>query len=131
MRQLVALVTMIVATAACSADGTTADARRDSVELTRFQPAGEPVSCIQISRIRDSRVLSDEVIDFELTGGGRLRNTLSPRCPSLGFEERFSYRTTIGQLCSGDIITVLRAPGLTPGPSCGLGRFQPVERAPG
>ena len=131
MRQLIMLATALAALAACSSDGTTADARRDVVELTRFQPAGEPVSCIQISRIRHSRVLSDQVIDFELTGGGRLRNTLSSSCPSLGFEERFSYRTTINQLCSGDIITVLQQPGLSGGPSCVLSRFQPVERAPG
>ena len=131
MRQLIVLAATIAATAACTSDGTSAESRQDAAELTRFQPAGEPVSCVQISRIRQSHVLSDEVIDFELAGGGRLRNTLSSSCPSLGFEERFTYRTTIGQLCSGDIITVLRQPDLTPGPSCALSRFQPLERAPG
>ena len=45
----------------------------------------------------------------------------------LGFEQAFSYRTSITQLCSVDIITVIDrgAPGIA-GPSCGLGQFQEV-----
>ena len=140
MRQLLTPA-LLVLLAACSAGagefepltvgagtGRTADSRRDLAELAAFRAVGEPRSCIQISRIRQSRVLSDKVIDFELRGGGRLRNTLPISCPRLGFEERFTYRTTIGQLCSGDIITVLQEPGLSAGPSCGLGQFQQVER---
>ena len=49
--------------------GRTADSRRDLRELAAFRPAGEPRSCIPITRIRRSEVLSDRVIDFELTGG--------------------------------------------------------------
>ncbi len=55
--------------------------------------------------------------------------TLPNGCPGLGFEERFAYKTTIGQLCSTDIITVLRTGGIN-GPSCGLGEFVPVELVP-
>jgi hypothetical protein len=58
------------------------------------------------------------------------RNTLPNSCPTLGFEKRFSYRTSLSQLCSVDIITVLYNVGssLQPGASCGLGKFQPMER---
>lgn len=90
-------------------------------------PDGKPVDCVQISQIRSSSVRSDQIIDFEMAGGKVYRNTLPMSCPSLGFEERFAYKTSIGQLCSVDTITVLQSPGITPGPSCGLGKFQPVK----
>jgi hypothetical protein len=55
------------------------------------------------------------------------RNTLPQSCPSLGFEERFGYATSLSELCSVDIITVLYATPVSRGASCGLGKFQPVE----
>jgi len=89
-------------------------------------PVGKPVDCITIIGLR-SHVRSDDVIDF--TAGRRAwRNTLPQSCPSLGFEGRFSYSTSLSQLCSSDIVTVLQGSGTQSGPSCGLGKFQPIER---
>ena len=92
---------------------------------------GEAVSCIPIQSIRSTNVRDDRTIDFVTTGRKIYRNTLPNSCPSLGFEQRFSYQTSISQLCSVDIITVLwnTGPGLQPGASCGLGKFQPMEKA--
>lgn len=105
-----------------------ATARRDAVPEAR--PTGKAVSCIPLSQIRNSRVRSDRVIDFVMKGRNRVyRNELPYECGSLGFEERFSYSTSLSQLCSSDIITVLRGPPVVQGPSCGLGKFQPVELA--
>jgi len=100
------------------------DARADATPAGRV--VGQPVNCIQTSRIRNTIVHSDEIIDFEMAGGPTYRNTLPNRCPSLGFEERFAYRTSTGQLCSSDIITVLYSDG-TQRPGCGLGQFLPIE----
>ena len=127
MRQLLTPILVALLVGCASRDGSTADSRRDARDLLAFQPVDEPRSCVQTTRIRQTRVLSDQVIDFEMVGGGRLRISLPVPCPRLGFAERFSYRTTISQLCSGDIITVLQQPGLSAGPSCGLGQFQPVQ----
>ena len=91
---------------------------------------GEPVDCIETTRIRSTDVHGDGVIDFELNGGKVYRNVLPVACPSLGFDERFAYKTSISRLCSVDTITVLQSPGLSPGPTCGLGTFQPVKDAP-
>ena len=88
---------------------------------------GKPVSCVQLTNIRNTKVHGDSVIDFHMNNGKVYRNTLPMSCPSLGFEERFLYKTSIGQLCNVDIITVLQSPGLSQGPSCGLGKFQPVK----
>jgi len=90
-------------------------------------PAGAPESCVITRNIQSTKVRNDSVIDFEMNGGKIYRNTLPLSCPGLGFEERFAYKTSIGQLCSVDTITVLRQ-GID-GPTCGLGTFQPVKMA--
>ena len=110
------------AVAACTAEpDSTSEVRAPAVTV-----AGEPVNCIQTSRIRNTRVHDDYTIDFVLTGGDVYRNTLPLRCTGLGFEERFSHSSTTGSLCSVDTITVLytdRGRGAT----CGLGQFVPVR----
>ena len=91
-----------------------------------IEALGPAVRCIQTSRINDTRVHDDQTIDFHLLGGDVYRNTLPNRCPSLGFEERFAYKTNSSQLCSVDVITVLYSDG-TRGAGCGLGEFLPVR----
>ena len=88
---------------------------------------GEPVNCILISRIRNTRVHDDFTIDFHLTGGDVYRNTLPNRCPQLGFEERFAYEANTGNLCSVDMISVIQSGAAGRGPRCQLGQFVPVR----
>lgn len=91
---------------------------------------GEAQDCIPIASISSSTVHDDYTIDFK-TGSRTYRNTLPYRCSSLGFEKAFSYATSLSQLCSTDIIHVLRNTGgsMDRGASCGLGKFVPVEIA--
>ena len=93
-------------------------------------PAGKPESCIPLTGIRETRVRDDRTIDFYMRGGKVYRNALPNQCPQLGFEERFSYATSLSELCSTDIITVLYSSPPYRGASCGLGQFQPVTGAP-
>jgi hypothetical protein len=88
---------------------------------------GEAVSCVNISRIRNTVVHDDYTIDFNLTGGDIYRNTLPYRCPQLGFEERFAYEANVGQLCSIDTIMVIQGGAVGRGPRCALGKFTPVR----
>ena len=100
-------------------------------EEARVQPAGKPVNCLRLSEIYESRLRDDQTIDFVMNNGTVYRNRLPDSCPQLGYEERFSHETTIQELCSSDIITVLHGgPGLMKGASCGLGQFQPVSGVP-
>jgi hypothetical protein len=92
---------------------------------------GKPVSCVQTNLIRDTRVWDDYTIDFVMTDGTRYRNTLAGRCPNLGFDQRFAYKTATSSLCSVDTITVLPTGSSIPGPTCGLGPFVPVKLAGG
>ncbi|MEO1167849.1 MAG: hypothetical protein AAFW97_03960 [Pseudomonadota bacterium] len=100
-------------------------------EIPRWQQAqsvGDTESCIPLNRIRRTEVHDDQTIDFHMSGGDIYRNTLPHDCNGLGFEEAFSYETSLSRLCSSDIITVVRtAGGGFNGPSCGLGQFQPIE----
>ncbi|MEJ7935164.1 hypothetical protein WG907_12975 [Sphingobium sp. AN558] len=116
----------ILSTLCCAASPALAKAAPDP-----YVPAGKAVNCIQTSTIRSTNVRDDRTIDF-VTGASRIyRNTLPNSCPSLGFEKRFLYKTSISQLCSVDIITVLQGgPGLSRGASCGLGKFQPMQKTP-
>jgi hypothetical protein len=100
-------------------------------DIPAATPDGAAVNCLQTTRIRETRVRSDSVIDFYTLGGKVYRNTLPNSCPSLGFEEKFAYSTSTSELCNVDIITVLQSggPGLMRGASCGLGKFQPVQLA--
>ena len=99
-------------------------------EEARITPIGKPVSCLRIAEIDESRVRNDRTIDFYMKGGKVYRSNLPNSCSQLGFEERFSYKTSTQELCSSDIITVLTGPGIGQGPSCGLGDFQEVTGAP-
>ena len=102
---------------------------RDRNAVPAATPTGKPVSCVPITQLRESLVRNDRVIDFRVGGTRYYRNVLPQSCPSLGFERRFSYATSLSQLCSTDIITVLYEAPLMRGASCGLGQFQPVEIA--
>ena len=119
----------LVFIASALASGSAAIAKHEPKAPPEARETGAAVDCIPIVQIRESRVRNDQVIDFRSNGKKWYRNTLPYSCPSLGFEERFSYKTSLSQLCSTDIITVLQSAGggLTPGASCGLGKFQPVE----
>lgn len=92
---------------------------------------GAAVDCVPLPQLRESRVRDDSTIDFVGTGKRAWRNTLPASCPGLGSERRFSYETSLSQLCSTDIIYVLQYYGdkLQRGAGCGLGKFVPVELA--
>lgn len=119
----------LIIAASLLTSGSAALAKHEPKAPPEARETGEAVDCIPISQIRESRVRNDQVIDFRTGAKKWYRNTLPGSCPSLGFEERFLYKTSLSQLCSVDIITVLHSNGgrLTQGASCGLGKFQPIE----
>jgi hypothetical protein len=102
---------------------------RDRNAVPEAVPTGPARTCVPINRLRESLVRSDRVIDFR-TGGDRFyRVTLPQSCPGLNFERRFSYATSLSQLCAQDIITVFTQTPPMRGASCGLAPFQPVRIA--
>ncbi|KPF67841.1 hypothetical protein IP88_12130 [alpha proteobacterium AAP81b] len=129
MRILLLAMAGLAGLAACSNAPQTASAPPPPPRVAATPIAGaEPVKCVQLQNIRESRVIDDSTIDFYLRDGRVLRNNLPGRCPQLGFERAFTYQTSITQLCNVDIITVLyQGGGIRQGASCGLGSFTPIE----
>jgi hypothetical protein len=116
MMRMAALAALMAAGSAANATRPVASAEADAR------------NCLPLTRIMQSRVIDDQTIEFITRDRQVWRNRLPNRCPTLGFERAFSYSTSIGQLCSFDIITVLQqSAGVRAGPSCGLGLFVPVK----
>jgi len=89
--------------------------------------AGKPVNCVRLNQILRTKVRDGATIDFVMRSGQVYRNSLDGgSCPGLSSERRFLYKTSSGDLCSYDTITVLRDTGPSRGARCGLGSFQPV-----
>ena len=122
------MLLIIPAIALLSGGGAVAISSKNAPEPVRA--VGEPKNCVTISQIRSTKVIDNRNIDFRMAGGKTYRNTLSQSCPGLKFEERFSYKTSLNQLCSVDIVRVLQSQGgqLSEGAGCGLGKFQMVEK---
>jgi hypothetical protein len=126
---LTAIVGLAACTSAGNADSQSAASGKDAWMAAR--PSGKPENCLWLPQIRESRVRNDRTIDFYTRNGRVYRNVLPYSCPSLGIERAFSYATSLSQLCSTDIITVIhQGGGPIAGAKCGLGSFQPVEGAP-
>lgn len=87
-------------------------------------------NCVNLAMIRNTRVIDDKTIVFQMRGSKLYRNDLPNSCPRLGFNNSFTYSTSITQLCNVDIITVLENFGgrLQRGAACGLGKFQPITK---
>ena len=121
-----AIAAALLLTACMTESGMSPRQAADQRALAEARAVGAPESCVQTSRIRETRVRDDQTIDFIMIDGRVMRNRLPIECNGLHFEDRFAYRTSIDRLCSVDTITVLQTGGIN-GPTCGLGSFQPVE----
>lgn len=113
----------------CAQKPATPPATLAAPPVPAMMPVAKPSqSCVGITQIRQSLVRSDKVIDFEMVDGRILRSRLPYSCPQLGFERAFTYATSLSQLCSVDIITVIiQGGGPMRGASCGLGQFTPIS----
>jgi hypothetical protein len=93
--------------------------------------AAQTTSCLPLRQIDRTEVVDNKTILFHMRGKKVWRNQLPYSCPGLKFEDRFLFKTSISQICSTDIITVLySAGGLREGASCGLGRFEAYTPPP-
>jgi hypothetical protein len=127
-KKLVVAVPLLAGAALLSFGARSEDTNpRQQSKAPPVEVLGEAVSCVNISRIRNTVVHDDYTIDFNLGGGDIYRNTLPNRCPQLGFEERFAYEVSTGQLCSIDMISVIQGGAVGRGPRCSLGKFVPVR----
>jgi hypothetical protein len=97
-----------------------------------YKAVGQPVSCIPISSYSSTHIRDDQTIDFEVNTKTIYRNKMPYSCPGLAAEGRFLFKTSMSQICSVDMISVLQNFGGTfsEGAHCGLGTFQKMEKPP-
>lgn len=91
----------------------------------------EATHCVHIRSLEDIDIVDARNLVFRMRDGSVYRNHLPNACPGLRPRDTLMYRSSAGQLCSVDIITVLedRGFGFSPGASCGLGMFEPITEA--
>src|SRR3546814_16725708 len=92
MKPAALVVALAVALAACTSaaeESAGPGAGQASSRVVDATPVGEPQNCVNLANIRESRVLSNQVIDFNLRAGPVMRNPLQPSCPPPGFHRAF------------------------------------------
>lgn len=84
--------------------------------------------CINTRTIRTTKVMDDLNLLFYTRGKTVYLNRLPRQCHGLSREQRFSYRTTSGNLCNLDMIRILyrSGTGLQEGNACRLGYFREI-----
>lgn len=84
--------------------------------------------CVSLSSIDRTAVVDDRTLLFYMKDGSVFENRLRATCLGLARNDRFSYRTSQGQLCAADTINVLQEGGfgLIETAACPLGPFSPT-----
>ena len=134
MRLFLLIATACLA-AGCTTDEpveTTADDEaRLAAQLAGYEPAGPPVSCVNMRDLQGNKSAGDAAIVFDGPGGRKWVNRPAGGCPSLEFGRALRTRTSGSQLCRNDIATVFDpVSGFNYG-GCGLGEFEPYRRVRG
>jgi hypothetical protein len=83
---------------------------------------GKSEMCLETERIKETRILDDQTILFEMLGGTIYLTRLPVKCNSLNISGGFQYSTSNNKLCKQDNIRVIE-PGQNLGSSCPLGEF--------
>ena len=87
-------------------------------------------NCLSLNSVERMEIVDQHHILFFMRDGRTYNNHLSRRCPGLRRNDTIMFRTTLNQLCSIDMFTVLDkiGGGFMPGASCSFGRFYPATR---
>lgn len=83
---------------------------------------GERKMCLDVVKIKDTQILDDQTILFELYGGIVYISRLPISCDGLRAAGGFSYKTANGKLCKQETIRIVDE-GPFNGSACGLGEF--------
>lgn len=127
----IALVSCALAATAAEAADKGKKPEKVAKELAKYERTGETKTCINASRIRNTKVLDDYTIIFNSRNKTSYLVTLNQRCHGLGFEESIAYTVRGGSLCQTDIFNVLsRSGGSFPRATCGLAPFEVLKKLP-
>lgn len=105
------------------------NSERYDKEMAKYSQTGTFEKCVRPSLIKQTRVLDDNHIIFEMRGNRVYLNTLDHKCSRLGFERSITYDVRGNKLCSLDVVSVFDTT-LGAGPGCFLGEFELLEEIP-
>jgi hypothetical protein len=105
------------------------EAKTEQEPLVGFTRTGEMTNCIYSRQLDQVKILNKKQILFEMLNGKYYLNEPTS-CPSLRKRYALKYDSTIGQICTTTIVTLLdTGSGLHYQGACGLGKFEKVEKA--
>ena len=126
MRKLAAILLGAVLAAAPAA-AERPDAETELARALEGRVAGEPVNCIDLNRVRSSRVIPGTAILWE-AGGVIYVNRPESGADALNRWDTMLTRTPSGRLCSVDTVTMLDSPTRFMTGIVFLGEFVPYRR---
>ena len=99
------------------------------LKILEYTAAGKPVACVRLNRIGSTRIVDETAVIYKQSS--RLWYVNQPdggRCALLKPRRTLITRTSSGQLCGNDLVTIAE-PGspITYG-ACGLGQFVPYTK---
>jgi hypothetical protein len=90
--------------------------------------AGEPVRCIRLNQLRSSQIYDRTAIVYEGLGGVLYVNRPRSGAQSLDRNDVLVTRTSTGDLCSIDIVTLWDSTSRIQSGFVGLGEFVPYKK---
>ena len=120
---------LLLALAAVAAAGVGSAQEQDGEDRRAGERNPDAKHCIRTRSIDQIDIVDSDTLVFRMRGDEVYRNDLPYNCPGLREGDTLMYRTTIGQMCDLDVVTVLEdwGFGFAPGASCGLGMFHPID----
>ena len=106
----------------------------ESIDVTDGEKVGDAMrSCVTLRALRRTEIIDDRNILFRMRGRTIYHNILPRQCGGLAREDRFSYDSSMGRLCRGDMIRVLHSDsfgtyGMREGVACRLGAFHKISQ---
>jgi hypothetical protein len=127
MRKIVAAFAAGFVLAVTPASAEPADREAELARVLEGRVAGEPVDCVDLRRIRSSRMIPDTAILYD---AGRTIYVNRPRAgaDSLNQWDTIVTRTPTGRLCSVDSVTLVDLPSNSMTGVVLLGEFVPYRR---
>jgi len=123
------MVAGLFMTGTVGSDDTAPDAEEKTkldAALEKYEKNGERKRCLNPTRIRNSNVIDDYHIIFEISARKAYLSKLPRRCPSLGYNRSIQYTVRGGSICKGDLFQVFDPNGI-PGISCNFGEFEELK----
>ena len=130
MRKLIPLLIGAAFLSAAPAQAARPTPEERLAKLLEGRVAGEPVSCIDLHRVRSSRIIDGTAIVYEAAGGKLYVNRPASGARSLDRFDVLVTRNTMSRLCNVDVVELYDSSINMPTGLVFLGDFVPYTRAP-